>query len=84
MAGCDRAELFAGNGMPREDRVVELECVDDGQNVIPKAIRGVACRFGRWGARSSKSTACDSVDVVRRGESECEFIEDMGGVSETR
>ena len=82
MAGADRAELFAGDGVSGEDGASELEGVDDGEDVVAEAIGFVVGGGGCRRGGGAEAAASDAIDMIVGGEFGGELVEDVSVVSE--
>lgn len=67
--------------MPGKNRLIQLEGVDDGHNVVSEPIRGVVCRYGFRNTRCSETTRSYSNDVIVGRELEREDVEDVSCIA---
>lgn len=83
MAAADRAQLFASDRVSGEDRLLQVEGVDDRKNIVAETVRGVIVAVGSGGAGVAETAAGDAVDVALAGEFRRKLVEDMRGVAQT-
>src|SRR5262245_35162310 len=62
-----RTQLFAAERVPGQHRPVQLECIEDGENVVTKTIGRVHRVPGRQRrAGRAEAAPCDAIDMVCR------------------
>src|SRR6516165_7556472 len=85
MSGSHRTQLFAAERVPSQHGPVQLECIEDGENVVTQTIGRIhRVPGGQRSAGRAEAAPCDAVNMVRRRQLGSELIKYMSRVSKPR
>src|SRR5215469_85392 len=78
-------QLFAAERVPDQHRPDQLECIEDGENVVAETIGRIGRVTGRQrSAGGAEAAPCDAVNVICGRQFGSELVENMSRVSKTR